>query len=374
MKTKYFFLVALVITCCLTACKREEKVNIAGILPLSGDYYLDGLDKKKGIDLAIAQRPNILGKKINFICKDSKSERSEAINLYNKLAANKNICGIIDGGNSILSEDVASVSQKKALPLIIATASLESITSYGDNIFRTASLEKTQGECMAKFALDDLNLINKTCAILYNKDSDYSISIAKAFANSFKQQNGKVLLMQAYLNNDTDFSFQLNKIKILNPEVLFLPDNAYNVSLILEQMRNKNLNLTVLGSDAYENVATQSTDNVFLSKIYYCTDYCYTSPRRTSIEFVKAYEEKYKEKPGAFAALSYDATNILLDALERAKSIKSDDIINALNKTEYDGASGKIEFDKNGNPIKNLKIVAINQGEKEFIKAFVLQD
>lgn len=372
MENKKLFVILIFVVCFLSACKNKDSINIAGIIPLSGDYYLDGIDKKCGIELAISQRPSVLGKKINFIYADSKSERIEAINIYNKLAGNKNICGIIDGGNSTLAEDVASVSQKKPLPLIVSTASLEKIANYGKNIFKLACSDKAQGECMARFALKDLELKNKTGAVLYNKENNYSVTLAKTFVESFKQNGGKILTQQNYLDSDTDFSLQLNKIAVLNPEVLFLPDYAYNIVLILDQIKNKNPDLKILCPNTCENVINQSSDNFFPNEIYFCTNYFYDNPSYKNKLFVKAYEERYKKKPSTFAALAYDACNILLDAIEKAQSIKHDDIIKALNEMNVDGVTGQIKFDKDGNPMRDLDIIEISDGQNKFLKVFDL--
>ena len=374
MRNKKFFIILVFVVCFFSACKNKDNIEIAGIFPLSGDYYLDGTDKKYGIELAISQRPNVIGKKINFIYADSKSERIEAINLYNKLAGNRNICGIIDCGNSTLAKDVASVSQKKPLPLIVSTASVEKITSYGKNIFRIACSDKMQGECMAKFALKDLGLKNKTGAVLYNKENNYSVTLAKAFVESFKNSGGKILIQQDYLNSDTDFSLQLNKIAILKPEVLFLPDYTYNVALILDQIKNKNPDLKILGPNTCENIVNQSLDKLFPNQIYFCTNYFYDNPSDKNKAFVKAYEEKYKKKPSAFSALAYDACNIFLDAIEKAQSTKHDDIIKALNEISFDGVIGEVKFDENRNPIRDLNIIEISNGQNKFLKVFDLYD
>ena len=374
MRNKKFFMILILAVCFLSACKNTDSIDIAGIIPLSGDFCIDGTDKKCGIELAISQRPNVLGKKINFIYTDSQSERMKAINLYNKLAGDKNVCGIIEGGNSVLAEDVASVSKKKVLPLIVSTASSEQITSYGKNIFRMGCSDKAQGECMAKFALKDLGLKNKTSAVLYNKENSYSVTLAKAFVESFEQNGGKVLTSQDYLNSDTDFSLQLNKIMILKPEVLFLPDYSYNIVLILDQIKNKVPDLKILSSDTCESVINQSSDKFFSNQIYFCTNYFYDSPSYKNKLFVKAYEAKYKKKPSTFSALAYDSYNILLDAIEKSQSVKCDDIIKTLSEINFNGVAGKVKFDKNRNPIRDLNIMEISDGQNKFLKVFDLHN
>ncbi len=65
-----------------------------------------------------------------------------------------------------------------------------------------------------------------------------------------------------------------------------------------------------------------------------------------SIPFFDKYSEKYMEAPHACGSTAYDAVYILADAAERAKSTKTEDLIKALESTDYVGSSGRFVFDK----------------------------
>ena len=62
----------------------------------------------------------------------------------------------------------------------------------------------------------------------------------------------------------------------------------------------------------------------------------------------------------------------MLDAIEKAQSIKHDDIIKALNEMNVDGVTGQIKFDKDGNPMRDLDIIEISDGQNKFLKVFDL--
>lgn len=351
----------------LCACFNSKTIYIGGILPMSGDYYFYGSEIKKGVDLAISKRDNVLGKKIKFVVADDQSEHMKNIDAYNKFAANKKICSIIGGGNSILTEDIASVSQKKPLPIITPTASLKSITEYGPNIYRCVFTDETEGICMAEFVLKDLKA--KTAAVFYDMDNDYSIALAKSFLKKFNE-GGKVLTEQSHPTSDNDFRIQLNKIKLVNPDVLFIPDYAYNTVLILKQARDMGIKSVILGPDTFEEAIEQANDKSIFDNAYYCSHYSTDNTDPAIQKFVNEFKKEYESIPSSVAALSFDAANILLDAIQKANSTDSQAILNALAQTNHSGVTGNIKFDENHNPIKDITIIKVSNGKNEFLKTF----
>ncbi|HYG58931.1 MAG TPA: ABC transporter substrate-binding protein, partial [Symbiobacteriaceae bacterium] len=83
-------------------------------------------------------------------------------------------------------------------------------------------------------------------------------------------------------------------------------------------------------------------------------------------KFVADYQAKYGVKPDAFAALFYDATNILLEGIRQARSDDPDTIRQAMqNLKDFQTVSGKVSYDQNGNPVKSAAILQV-QADKRF--------
>jgi branched-chain amino acid transport system substrate-binding protein len=97
---------------------------------------------------------------------------------------------------------------------------------------------------------------------------------------------------------------------------------------------------------------------------FYTNHYSPTDPRPEVQNFLKAYGAKYKGAvPDALAALAYDATNMLLQAIKEAGSVDTDKVRVALEKITFNGVSGKITFDKLHNPVKSAPILAVKGGK-----------
>ena len=359
------FFLGVIFFCGFFNKKKSDSIYIGAVFPLSGDYYLSGHDVYNGVKFAFSKRQKILDKNLKLKIIDCSSDHIKNINAYNKLSSDQNICAIISGENSILSEDIAAVSQKNPLPIILPTASLKSITEYGENIFRCAFIDETQGECMANFALNDLKA--KTAAVFYDMDNQYSVTLAKSFSKVFKQ-HGKILIEQMHPTDDNDYKIQLNKIKFKNPDVLFVPDYEYNDVLIKKQANDIGIKSVILGGDTWEKVLNLTKNREAFDNIYFCTHYSAENPDSKIKNFVDEYKKIYKKAPNSFNALGFDAANILIDAIQDANSTDKDLVIKSLSKTNYSGITGNIKFNSERNPDKDLTIIKISNGKNNFFK------
>ncbi|MCP4760144.1 MAG: ABC transporter substrate-binding protein, partial [archaeon] len=89
-----------------------------------------------------------------------------------------------------------------------------------------------------------------------------------------------------------------------------------------------------------------------------------------SREFVKEFRKKYKITPGSASALTYDAINILANAIKQAGSVAKDDIRSALASTKnFNGITGNISFDKNGDPAKPAVIMKVENNSRILVKS-----
>jgi branched-chain amino acid transport system substrate-binding protein len=362
--------ISLLVLFCVFICGCNNKIKVGSILPLTGDDYFCGQEIKNGAELAIKNQENLLNKKLFFVVCNDQSSKMNSIKYYEKLASDKNICAIIGGGNSTLSEEIAAISQKKIiLPLIVPSASLKKITRYGENVFRIGFLDDVQGKCMAKLAANDLN--KKKVAILYNIDSKYSNAIVKEFIKNFSEDGGKIELMLGYSQLENDFRTLLNKIKANNLiDAIFIPDYAYNAALIYMQAHDLGIDCTFFGTDTWEEISSQISDAYVLDDIYFCSHHFVYNQNDKAKFFFDEYKKKYSKEPSAFAALGFDSASILIESIKLSNSTEKNDILSTLKDINYNGVTGNITFNEYGDPDKELEIIKINNGKNSFYKLF----
>jgi len=366
--------VALVLLASLVACSTSdvaeentstdsnttdnEALNIGFIGPLEGDTSVYGIAVKNGGELALNDYNEANGTNFVFVPLDSRGDSTEAVSAYNKLTSENNVVGILGGVLSGESTAVASQSLADGTPIISASATVSQFTLTGDNVFRGCFTDPFQAESIAEFAVDTLGAT--TAAIIYDSGSDYSSGMNDKFKEVFEAKGGSVVDVEAYSTGDVDFNTQLTKIKAANPDVIFVPNYYKDDAQIAKQAKDLGIESALLGGDGWDGILGVADDPSDVENAIYVNHYA------PDDEEVVSWLEKYKEVYGidanAFSVLAYDSMNILLDAITNADSTAPDDVVAALAATDYSGILGHLTFDDNGDPIKDVAFIQINDG------------
>lgn len=359
--------VALVLSGC--GKKELDEIRIGVIAPQTGPVAAYGEGARDGIMLAfdkINAAGGIDGKQIKYIVEDNKGDQAETTNVVNKLISKDKVVAIIGPVISGTSNVAAPICNKEKIPMITPTGTAVEITKAGEYISRVCFLDSYQGSVMAKFAVE--NLEAKTAAILYDVASDYSIGMKDVFAEVFAENGGKIIETVSYTSGDADFSAQLTKLKAANPDVIYLPAYYNDDSLVLRQAQGLGITATFLGGDGWDAQELIDSAGTAAEGCYFTTHYSSSDPSPIVQNFLKDYQEKYNRFPIVFAPLGYDAALLLADAIDRADSLDSEKIKDAINSTkDFPGVTGTLSLDENGDPIKEVAIVTVKDGEFELV-------
>ncbi|MCL6447416.1 MAG: ABC transporter substrate-binding protein [Armatimonadetes bacterium] len=346
----------------------EKVIKIGLSVPLTGDVKTFGESIKNAFLLAIEQAGGKAGDyKIEYVIMDDRNDATEAVNVATKMITGDKVKAIIGSATSKCSIPISKVANDNKVIQISPTATATGLTvedgKRKEYVFRACFIDPFQGTVAAKFALENLN--KKTAAILYDQGNDYTIGLAKYFKEAFEKGGGKVLANEAYAQGDTDFSAVLTKIAKLNPDILYLPDYYQKASLIGRQAREKGIKAIFLGGDGWDS---KDLDFATMEGGYHTNHYSPSDPRPEVKKWVEQYKAKYNETPDALATLAYDATNLLLNAIKTANSDDTAKIKDALQATSgFPAVTGKITYDKDGNPVKAAAILQVKGGKFEYV-------
>lgn len=359
-------LLMLFLTLSLVACGNGDKgsddvIKLGFIGPLTGDYSIYGETTKEGAELALEEINNaggVLGKKLELVAYDTKGDKTEAINAYNRLRDNDNIVALLGGtlsGDTLAIKDIAIADN---MPILTPTGTHLDITLDAANIFRACFTDPYQGQTAAVFAAENLNAIK--VAVLSNTSDAYSEGLAEAFVNKFKEF-GEVTTVEGYTQDDSDFKSVLTKIANTNPDVLYLPEYYTKAGQIISQIREVGLDVQIVGPDGYDGIEEDYAG--VAEGVYFTNHFAKTEEAQIVQDFVANYTTKYGASPSTFAALGYDTAYILADAIEQAGSTDPDKITAALANTDLTGVTGNIVFDEDGDPKKSISVVQVINGE-----------
>lgn len=349
-----------------------EGIRIGFFGALTGPTATFAQSGKNGVTLAVdeinAAGGVLGGKHFELVVEDDRGEATEAASAVSKLITRDHVVALIGEQASSRSIAAAPIAQSYGVPMISPTSTNVEVTKKGDYIFRACFTDPYQGAVIASFARN--NLQAATAAQLVDVRNDYSVGLAQAFRESFVRNGGRVVAELKYSEGDSDFSAQLTAIRPLDPDVLVVPGYYTDAGLIARQARALGIRAILLGGDGWDSPKLTEIGGQAVEGAYFSNHYSVDDPSTAVRNFVAAYRKKHGADPDSIAALSYDATRLLADAVRRAGSTEGKRVRDALADTkDYSGVSGKLTMDADRNPIKPAVILKVEGGRFRFVES-----
>ena len=347
----------------------SDVIKIGVFEPITGANGDGGQLEVNGIKLANKLYPEVLGKKIELVVADNKSDKVEAATAASKLVEQDKVKAILGSWGSSLCMAAGDIVQSAKVPALGASCTNPLVTEGNDYYFRICFIDPFQGTVMANYAFNDLKATK--VAILQEISNDYSVGLANFFQEQFKKLTGddsSIVDVQNYNTGDTDFSAQIQNIAAKNPDVVFAPGNYTESAMAIKQAKQLGLDVPFIGGDTWEvpefiDVGGDAVEGVVLSSFFDPSNPLNDEARK----FIEEYKKEYGEEPAAFAANGYDAYLVMRDAIERAGSDDSVAIRDAIAVTKgFRGATGEITLNETGDAVKDAVLKVIKDGKFTF--------
>ncbi len=345
----------------------SDVIKIGVFEPLTGANAAGGEMEVEGAKLANKMFPEVLGQKIELVIVDNKSDKVEAGNAVARLIEKDKVKAVIGSWGSGFSMAAGETLKNAKVPAVAASATNPLVTLDNDYYFRVCFIDTFQGKVLANLAFNELGA--KNAAIIQEVNNDYSVGLAQFFTNEFKMLTGDdaaILEVANYNTGDQDFTAQLTNIKAKNPDVIFAPGNFTESALIMKQAKELGITAPFLGGDTWEtpefiDVGQEAVEGAMLTT-FFATE---KPLNDLSKQFIEEYRAEYGTEPSAVAALAFDAYLVIRDAIEKAGSADDTTAIrDEIAKTEnFQGATGSISLDENGDAIKDVIIKTVQDGK-----------
>ena len=359
----------------LTGCggdKKEAKtadtVKVGVFLPLTGDNAAGGELELRGVKLAHKLHPEVLGKKVELVVADNKSDKAESASVAARLIEKDKVCALIGTYGSSLAMAAGNIVKEAKVPAIGTSCTNPQVTANNDYYFRACFIDPFQGTVMANYAYKQGA---RKVAIVQEVSNDYSVGLAKFFKEAFiRLTNDKnaIIDVSNYQTGDKDFTALLTNLKAKNPDAVFAPGNFTESALMIKQARQLGMTVAFMGGDTWE---TQEFIDVGGKEVEGCVLSTAFDREKASTEeakkFLKAYTDEYKGEPSALSALGYDSYLIAIDAIKRAGGTDPKKVRDAIASTkDLEAVTGKTTLDKNGDAIKAAVIKVVKEGKFKY--------
>ena len=330
-----------------------------------------------GAELAVTeinQQGGLLGTPVELIGYINKEAIPEvSVQLAETLIVEDEIIALIGPNRSSHAVEVGPIAQQYGIPMVTTTATNPNVTNAGDFVFMASFTDSFQGAVMAQFAKSELGI--STAAVITRSGDLYTEGIAEFFTRNFSQLGGDIVANELYEAGTVDFTESLTDIGATQPDALFIAGFVQDLALITQQARalplqNADGEPTVfLGADSWDSQLLFDNEDAELEGSFFSGHFSPDTDEPTARAFVDTYESIYETTPTGGVAVSYDAVQLLFEAVERAGSLDPEKIRDQLAATEnYIGATTIANYNENRHPTKSAAIFTIKNGEKQFYK------
>ena len=347
----------------------QAPIKIGASLSLTGTYAALGQNQQRGYQLCAKQvneKGGVLGRKIEFVLYDDRSEPATGVRLYERLITQDKVDAVMGPYSSAITEAVANVNEKHKMPMVAPMASTTSIFKKGRKfIFMVQSPAEVYLEGLIDAAV---KRGLKTVALIY-EDTLFPKATVLGTVELAKKKGMQVVLVEAYPKGNTDFSALMTKIRAANPDVLGASTYFDDAVAITRQMRELNVNPKMygvtVGGDLPKFYELLGKNAEF---VYGATQWESELPYPGSKEFADAYN---KEFPGGnlsyHAAGGYAGCQVLVDAIKLAGSLDGEKLRDAILKMNVSNVYGGFKVDQDGFQVSHKMVMFQWQDGKKVI-------
>ena len=364
----------MVMSMALTGCgggetggEESDTIKIGVNYELSGAVATYGQSSVDGVTLAIDEinaAGGILGKQVEMVTIDNKSDAAEVVSVATRLMTEEGVCAVIGPATSGNFKAELPIALENGIPVISGSATANDVTSghTKEYTFRICFSDNFQGVAMANYAFKNLGAAK--VAIVQDKSSDYAEGLAASFSATFEELGGEIVAAEAYTTGDTDFNAILTSLASKEFDAIWLPGYYQEVGLIIKQARALGIECPILGADGFDSpVLAELAGADALHDVYYSNHYSSLNEDETVAAFIEAYKAKHGVDPDAFNALGYDAAKLICDAIERAGAADPEAIKDALAATSgFKAVTGTLSIDENHDAQKALVVIKLDGG------------
>lgn len=304
----------------------------------------------KGFELALDQINSAAGQSLKFdkVIRDDSANGARAAAIAQEFVSDPRIVAVVGHVNSGTMMAAARIYDGH-LPAVATSATSPALSGISKWAFRVIPSDSLTGTTIAA----SMNKLAKKRAVILYENNTYGRGLAESFRRGF---SGEVVGMDPISDQKgEDLEPFVTWLKQKQVDLVFLAGTGATGLPFMQEAHRQQITAALAGGNGWAVLVPESA----AEGAYFPTPFDARSPRPEVRAFVTAYQNKYHEEPTAYAALAFDATKIIAQAVAKVGNdrIKVRDYLANLPEP-YQGVTGPIAFGANGDPKDKQMLVA----------------
>jgi branched-chain amino acid transport system substrate-binding protein len=337
------------------AAAAQQPIKIGVTQPLTGAFAASGNYVTEGAKIAADQinaAGGVLGRKIELVIEDNKSNPTEAVATAEKLIGKDKVPVMMGAWSSTLTLAIMPKLMEYEVPMLVETSSSGKITTAGNPwIFRISPTSEMEARAFGPM----VKSIGIQKADFLSTNNDFGLGAAKEFSELLKKQGVKIGVMETMDPKATDFSAQLAKIKASGSDTLIVTTAVEQITLILKQAKEQQVKARIIttgGSNSPDQLIEQAGDaaNGSLHLVFF-TPWFPEAVKNPDLakKFVAEWNARKHPVGGLTEGFrGWDGINTIVTAIKAAGKADPKAIQKALWNVKVKGINGDIAFIKQG--------------------------
>ncbi|MGA3116608.1 MAG: ABC transporter substrate-binding protein [Syntrophobacteraceae bacterium] len=340
------------LTCLIFPAPAEEPVNIVIIAEsatIVGKAIVNGAQLASG---EINAKGGVNGRPIKLTVYDDQVKSAEAVQAFQRAVYNDHANAVVGSWISEIALSLAPWSARLHTIYITTGAASPKITQlvhddYNTNkyVFQLKYNAIEMAQMVCSFAHDDLvQKLGYKTAYVASENAAWTEPLDEEYLKCLPSSGLKVVGHMRFSKDTDDFTPIFATIEKDRPDLLVTGWAHVGLKPTV-QWHEQQVPVLIAGVDA------QASTSDFWAQTNGATEGIITQAEGSpspitpkTIPFVKAYEEMFHISPSYAGYTTYDTIYVLKNAMEKAKSVETDAVIEALEATSYTGVIGNIEF------------------------------
>jgi branched-chain amino acid transport system substrate-binding protein len=353
--------VVLLLSCSDGGDGDRLEVNIGVVQSLSGDGAVYGRSGIEGIELAIreleAADSNL---EIDYTIVDDQSSVEGGVQAYEDFVED-GVTAIIGPSLSNVGFEALKVADDAEVPAISPMTTATGIAAIGEYVFRIALAEEVSLPALIARVAEDTPITRG--ALFYDGADAYSRTSAEAVRRGMAAI-GAELVVEVDLSRSPALDAAGSQPALSEADVILIPTFTETAAPVLTALRASGFDQPAIGGEALASLdlvrlAGEAADGTYVASTWHPD-----APGALSRAFVEDYTEAYGHPPEHFAAESYTAVYLLIDALRRAGTDEASAVRDALAATsDFETILGSLSMSPEGDAVFEPVFQQFRDGE-----------
>ena len=337
------------------SAQQAEAIKIGVIQPLSGPVAASGNYVRMGAEIArdwINSRGGVLGRQVQLLIEDNKSDPKEAATAAEKLIVRDKVPVIMGAWGSSMTLAAMPKLEEYGVPMVVETSSAASITKRGNPwVFRISPPSEMEALGLEKY----LKNFGIKQADFLAVNTDWGRGAASAFGDLLKRSGASVGATEFMDQAATDMNAQITKIKAGSGDTLFVTTSVEQITLVLKQAQDQRLSRKVIttgGSSSPSQLIKQAGPAA--EGTYHILFFLPWFPEAMPDgKLAKAFVDEWTKRGHPFEGLTegfrgHDGVLTAVEGIRVAGKAEPKAVQAALWKVSVMGLNGPIKFEKDG--------------------------